>query len=220
VRFRSARRVLRARDMPTLLALLSAAALSAAPTRAEPGPALPSERVEAEAFRALGALAAGEPSIAEVQAAAARVAGAGLPAVGSFARRARLAALLPRLTAEVRRDERSQRIVGLQGAGEVDYLRLSPGTQVSLRASWDLGHLAAAPGELGGAAAAAARGRRQEEAVRRATSLYFERRKLRLALWLDPPPDALARAQAELEVDQLGAELDALTGGLMSRGAR
>jgi hypothetical protein len=205
--------------MALALALLSTV-LSAAPLRAEPPPARSPERVEAEAFRALSAVAAGEPSIAEVQAAAARVAAAGVPAAGAFARRARLAALLPRLTAEVRRDERSQRIVGLQGAGEVDYLRLSPGTQVALRASWELGRLAAAPGELGGAAAGAARARRQEEAVRRATSLYYERRKLRLGLWLEPPPDPLERARAELEVDRLGAELDALTGGLVSRSAR
>jgi hypothetical protein len=209
--------------MPTLVALGAAALLAAPPAPPESLSSLSSlsrERVEAEAFRVLGAIAAGEPSIAAVQSAAARVAAAGLPAAGSFARRARLAALLPRLTAEIRHDERSQRIVGLQGAGEVDYLRLSPGTQVALRATWDLGHLAAAPGELGGAAAGASRARRQEEAVRRATSLYYERRKLRLALWLDPPAEALARAQGELELDRLGAELDALTGGLVSREAR
>lgn len=205
--------------MVILVALLFTAVPSV-PARPEPAPPLSPARVEAEAFRALGAVEAGDPSIADVQSAAARVAAAGLPAAGSFARRARLAALLPRLSAEIRRDERSQRIVGLQGAGEVDYLRLSPGTQVALRASWDLGRLAAAPGELGGAAAGAARARRQEEAVRRATSLYYERRKLRLAVWLDPPPAPLARAQAEVELDRLGAELDALTGGLLSRGAR
>jgi hypothetical protein len=202
--------------MPTL-ALLAAATLAAAPR-----PAAASEpdalRTAADAYRAVSAIAAGEPTIAEVQAAAARRAGAA-PS-DSYVARARLAALLPRLTAEVRRDERTQRIVGLQGAGEVDYQRLSPGTVVALRATWDLGDLVAARGELAGESAAALRARRREEAVRRATALFYERRKLRLELWLAPPEDALVRARAELEVERLGAELDALTGGMFTRGLR
>lgn len=200
-----------------LVALVAAASLAASPVRPAAAAAADPLRSAADAYRAVSALAAGEPTIAEVQAAAARRAGAGGGAAG-YAGRARLAALLPRLSAEIRRDERSQRIVGLQGAGEVDYLRLSPGTVVALRATWDLGHLIAAPGELGGAAAGAALARRREEAVRRATALFYERRKLRLELWLAPPPDALERARAELDVERLGAELDALTGGLLSRG--
>jgi hypothetical protein len=202
--------------MPAL-ALLVAAALAAPPARAAAPP--DPLRTAAEAHRAVAALAAGEPTIGEVQAAAARRAAAGADPAASYARRARAAALLPRLTAEIRHDRSSQRVVGLQGAGEVDYLRLAPGTAVVLRATWDLGHLVAAPGELGGAAAASARAGRQEDAVRRATSLFYERRKLRLELWLAPPEDALARARAELEVERLGAELDALTGGLLSRGS-
>jgi hypothetical protein len=199
--------------------LLLAALLSAAPVR--PAAALDPDplRAAADAYRAVSALAAGEPAIAEVQAAAARRAGAAGASAAAFAGRARLAALLPRISAEVRRDERSQRIVGLQGAGEVDYLRLSPGTVLAVRATWELGDLLAPRGELASAAVAAARDRRQEEAVRRATAIFYERRELRLELWLAPPDDALARARAELEVERLGAELDALTGGLLSRGA-
>jgi hypothetical protein len=205
---------------PLLAAALLSGTLSAAPLRAAAPASDPDPlRAAAEVYRAVSALAAGEPTIADVQAAAARQAGAGGEPALTFAARARWAALLPRLTAEVRRDERSQRIVGLQGAGEVDYLRQSPGSVVALRATWDLGRLVAAPGELAGAAAGVARTRRQEEAVRRATSLFYERRKLRLELWLAPPDDALARARAELEVERLGAELDALTGGLLTRGA-
>jgi hypothetical protein len=129
-----------------------------------------------------------------------------------------MAALLPRITAEYRQDERSYRVVGLQGSGEVDYLRLAPGTAFAVRATWDLGALVAAPGELAAAAEAAARARRREEAVKRATDLFYERRRLRLELLVAPPATALERAAAELEVERLGAELDALTGGLLTRG--
>jgi len=190
-----------------------AALLGAAPPAAGPRP-------EAEALRALSAVAAGEPGIAEVQRAAAREVERDGVAIEAFPRRSRLAALLPRLTAEYRRDERSNRVVGLQGSGEVDYLRFAPGSAFLVRATWDLGTLVAAKGELAAASAASARALRRDAAVRRATALFFDRRRAMLALLLGPPSDALARAEAELALDRLGAELDALTGGLISRGDR
>lgn len=190
-----------------------AAALAASPSASGPRP-------DVEALRALGALSAGEPGIAEVQEAAAREAERDGPSIDAYPARSRLAALLPRLTAEYRRDQRSYRVVGLQGSGEVDYLRLAPGSAFLVRATWDLGALVAAKGEIAAFSAASARARRREEAVRRATALFYDRRRAVLALLLDPPEGALARAEAELAVDRLTAELDALTGGLLARGAR
>lgn len=189
-----------------------AAALAASPPAGE--------GVEAEALRALGITSAGEPGIAEVQEAAARRVDRDGAAIEGFPGRSRLAALLPRLTAEYRHDERSYRVVGLQGSGEVDYLRLAPGNTFLVRATWDLGTLVAARGELAASSAAAARARRREAAVRRATAAFFDRRRALLALLVDPPANVHARAEAELAVDQLTAELDALTGGLFARGAR
>lgn len=197
-----------------LTVALLAAALAASP-RAETS--VDAARVaERDALRALAAVAAAEPGILEVQDAAARVAArAGADAAG-YVERARWAALLPRLTAEVRQEDRSARIVGLQSAGEVDYERLAPGRVLGVRATWDLPELVAARGEVSAASAEVERARRVAEAVRRATALYFDRRRAQLALLVAPPEGVLARAEAELEVDRLGAELDALTGGLLS----
>ncbi len=202
-------------DMLThALALAAAVAASPAP------PVLPAKDAGASgdaAARALAALAAGEPTIAAVQAAAVREVERSAPASG-FARRSRLAALLPRLTAEYRHDERSYRVVGLQGSGEVDYLRLAPGTAFALRATWDLGGLVAARGEISSASESAERARRRSEAVKRATALFFDRRRALVVLLLDPPLEPRARAEAELEVDRMTAELDALTGGIFAEG--
>lgn len=198
---------------PLLLSALLGAPL--APALSTP----PAARPEAEALRALALIAAGEPGPEEVARAAANEADAGEGAAGS-PRRARIAALLPRVTAEYRRDERRYRVVGLQGSGEVDYLRLAPGSAFGVHASWDLGGLVAPQGEPAAAAAAAARASRREVAARRATALFFERRRAQLALLVEPPASALARAAAELEVDRLTAELDLATGGLLSRGDR
>ncbi len=193
--------------------LVLVAALALPPRVAEPDPAPPAD-VAPEALRVLARIAAGEPSAAEVQEAAARRAATDEP---DLARR-RLAELLPRLTAEVRHDERSDRVVGLQTSGEVDYVRLMPGNTFIVRATWELSRLLD-PQPAGDAARAASeRLRRRDEVVRRATALYFERRRLRLALLVDPPREVRARAEAELELDRLTAELDALTGGIFARG--
>ncbi len=94
---------------------------------------------------------------------------------------------------------------------------MSPSETFLLRATWDLPSLVAAPGELAAGAQAQARARRRRaEAVDRVTILFFERRRQRLALLLAPPAEPLARAQAELEIARLGAEIDALTGGRLS----
>jgi hypothetical protein len=199
------------------LTFLAALCLGAAVAAPRGDPSADATRASGrEALRALASVAAGDPPVGEVQDAAARAADRQVQEAEGFASRARAAALLPRITVEVRRDERSYRVVGLQSSGEVDYRHLSPGSAVLVRATWDLGELVAARGELAAAAASEARARRRAEAVRRATALYYERRKAQLELHLAPPEDALARAEAELRVERLAAELDALTGGLLS----
>ncbi|MFO0583179.1 MAG: hypothetical protein U0229_12985 [Anaeromyxobacter sp.] len=171
-----------------------------------PPPALPPAAPEPDppraVQRALALAAAGDPDVTRVQLAAARHAATTPEGHGA------LEALLPHLTAEVRHADESNRVVGLQGSGEVDYLRLSPALTVTVRATWDLGKLAPPPppGLLEVA-------RRREEAVAKATKVYFARRALRARLLLEPPADPAARAEAELDVDRMTAELDALTGG-------
>jgi len=209
-----ARAVLRARAMDAL-SLLLAAALAGPPIRPVEGAPEP----EGGARRSLARLAAGEPTAGEVQAAAARRAEA-LADPAMLPGRGRAAALLPRITAEVRYGESTTHTLGLQGSGEVDYARFAPGYAFLLRATWDLGALLAPPGELAALAASAERSRRRDEAVRHATGLYFERARLRLALLLDPPGTARAWAEAEVELDRVTAELDALTGGLYAGMAR
>lgn len=189
---------------PSLLALLLTA------------PPLPPAAPPPDPARLLARLTAGEPSIAEVQAAAARRADAATPDPAGLARRRRMAALLPRITAQVRHEESAYRVTGLQGTSEVDYLRSSPGTSFSVLVTWELGDLVVATGEAAAAAAALARARRRDEVVRQATTLFFDRRRRLAALLGDPPPDARARLEAELELARVTAELDELTGGFLA----
>jgi hypothetical protein len=200
-----------------LLLLVPWLAVVAAPSSLE-GAGAPGEEPAAAARRALESASRGEPSISDLQAAAARCSDP--LGAGASADRGRIAALLPRLTAELRIDERSYRVMGLQGTGEVDYARYAPGWLAAVRASWDLSSLVHPPAELLAAKGALERARRRAEAIRKVTVLYFERRRLRLALALSPPPSAAERAEAELELERLAAELDGLTGGAFTGSAR
>lgn len=199
-----------------LLLLLLPAAAAALPPFTPPSPEAAS--AEGQVARALSILASREPDAATLQRAAARV----VDREGSapdLAARARWAALLPKLTAEYRHDQSANRVVGLQGSGEVDYLRFAPSDAVLVRASWDLPSLVAGADELAAAARAEAHAKRRQEAVEKVTKLLFERRRLRAALLLAPPVDPVARAQAELEIARLAAEIDALTGGALTEPA-
>lgn len=186
---------------------------------APPGERPPLEEIDRVARRKLASAARGDPDVSEVQAAAARCADPAAVDRAAVAR-AKSAALLPRVTAEVRFDDRSYRVVGHQGSGDVDYAREAPGWYASLRATWDLAALAAPPVERLTAKGLLERARRRDAALRSATTLYYERRRLRLALELEPPVDPAERAAATLEIERLGAELDALTCGAFTQALR
>ncbi|HEU4385041.1 MAG TPA: hypothetical protein VFR85_16275 [Anaeromyxobacteraceae bacterium] len=198
------------------MALLLLAAAEPAGSRSPPPPVPESE---VRAARAAALAWAGEPSVESVQRAAAAQLEGEREHLDSLSRRARQSAWLPRLGAEVEHDERTTRVVGFTGAAESDYLRTSPGWRAGLRVSWELDRLVFSRDELAVAEAASRLARQRQERVERATRLLFQRVGLKAELVLEPPTDALQRAQRELELVRIAAELDALTGGLLARGA-
>ncbi|BDG09053.1 hypothetical protein [Anaeromyxobacter paludicola] len=191
----------------TLLPLLLAAAMPARQPLPPPPPDPDAQAAQVSAW-----LFAGEPPIDVCQRAAAR----GLPGDPELAEswrvRARAAALVPQLSAEYRHDERGR----WYGVGSDDLLRSAPADTFSVRATWTLAHLVFTPEEPRAVTAAAELSRRRQERVERVTRLYFHRRRLRLSLALSPPDEPRARAELAVEIDEVTAELDALTGGLFS----
>jgi hypothetical protein len=168
--------------------------------------------------RLLARLAAADPPVEEVQRAAALRAAAPPAEAASWRARARWASWLPRLGAWYRHDQTASRTLGLTSSSAVDYVRLAPADEVGVRLSWNLAAAAFSEEELRAAEAAARAARQRAEAAERATRLYFRRRELLASLRLAPPDEPRARAAAELEVDQVTAELDFLTGGLFGGG--
>ena len=202
--------------MLAIALLLAAAVVEPAPRRA---PASEPTEPEVRAARAAALAWAGEPSVDAVQRAAAAQLDRESERLDSLRRRARQAAWLPRLSADVEHDERATRVVGFTGSAESDYLRTSPGSRAGLRAAWELDRLVFSRDELAVAEAASRLARQREERVERATRLLFQRVRLKAELALAPPEGPLERIRGELELGRITAELDALTGGLLGRGA-
>lgn len=206
--------------MLLVVALLSIALGGGGPTpRSMPPPATDvASSARDEAARLLGLALAGEPRVEAVQRAAEARAAPGRAEADGWRRRARLAGLVPRVTAEYRHDERTYHVLGLSSGAEVDYMRSMPGDSFSVRLGWDLENLIFARGELEAASAAERAEAKRRAASEYATRLYYERLRLRLALIAAPPAQGRARAEEELELDAVTAELDALT-GLYGEGA-
>jgi len=198
-----ARGVLRREVVLALAALLLATLPDAAPEAAE-------------ALRALARITAGDPSVEDVQRAAAAQAGLDPERLRSWESRPRSSAWLPHLSLQASRTQRDTRVVGVSGTLESDYLRQTPGFEVGLRASWELDRLLFAREEVNAAWTASRLRETRDERVRRATRLHFQRRRLLLQLAVEPPREPLARAEREVQVEEITAELDALTGGLLS----
>jgi hypothetical protein len=201
-----------------LLAILLAAPPAAPSLPAVPASPSPDAALTArlDGNRILTAVAAADPPIAEVQRAAAAHDGVDPDRLRSWVARPRSAHWLPRVSLDASRTERDTRVVGVTGTVESDYLRLNPSTQFGVRLSWDLDQLVFSRDEPATAWTASRLIDRREERVRRATKLYFQRRRLLIQLALDPPREALLRAERETQVDEITAELDELTGGLFS----
>jgi len=194
-----------------LIAAVLAGASATGPDLSAKEPGLGADPRE-EAVRLLRLVLAGEPRIEAVQRAAEARAAPSRDDAEGWQRRARLAALVPRLTAEYRHDERSLRVVGISSGSETDYLRTSPGDAVSVRLALDLDGLVFGKQELAAVAAAQRAEGERRAAVDRATKLYHERLRLRLTLAASPPASPRERAGLEIDLEAATAQLEALTG--------
>lgn len=171
----------------------------------------------ADRHQAMAKIESREPTLARVRSAALRYAGLEDRTETRWARRARLSALLPTLTVEFETDR----------GNKVDLSRSSAGTQqlavasdgdfgVEAKAVWHLERLLYSDVELRAAKGAQQRHNERLQLVARVTSLYFQRRKLQVAAIWSPPNSPDKAALHGLAIDELTAQLDALTDGYFS----
>jgi hypothetical protein len=141
----------------------------------------------------------------------------------SLLMRARLAGWLPEI--RVRLDRRFSRTESLDlSPSATDPNGVSPvgvdsinDLRYECRATWDLGRLVFSQEELGASAQALrlAEVRRETESL--VIRLFFERRRLKAEAMTSDAPDTASETRLELRVQEIEAELDAVTGGAFSR---
>lgn len=170
------------------------------------------------ATRALARLEAREPTVDQVRAAALRYAGLDAERWRGWARRARLAGLLPDVSVRATRSTNTDRDHSRQSTGTE---RLAVGTDldsgVEARATWRLDRLVFDPAEIRAADTGQRHHRYRLTLAAQVTTLYYRRRRVQLQLLWRPPTDPAERAERHLEVRELTDQLDALTGGYFSR---
>jgi competence protein ComEA len=161
-----------------------------------------------------------EPAIRDVQVAALDYARVHPEVVDGWMLRARVRAAAPQLLVqgETGVDDNLKKITNLDATSpEIDALTNGGMGKLTVAARWDLDRLVFEPEEMiiarESVRTAALRDRVLEDVTRR----YFERRRVEVELFLAPPTDLGERIKIELRIDELAADLDALTGGFFSQ---
>ena len=173
---------------------------------------------------------AGEPTILEVQEAAAAYAQIDQGVMEGWSTRASLAALLPDVRVQYQRRVEDDLQMDDDQDLEVDELgdlvltdvardvRTDDDTQSDIRIQGDfeLNELVWNPDLLRVSKEIRDVVELREDILTTVTTLFFERRRAQVQLQLSPPSDPLERLRRELEIQELTASIDALTGGWFS----
>jgi hypothetical protein len=171
-----------------------------------------------------------EPTILEVQEAAAAYAHIDQDMMSGWSARASASALLPRVRVQYQAtadddistdDNRDFEVLldGTQILTDVDQdqtVEDDDQVRIVIQGDWDLRELIFNPDVLRITNETSDLVELREDILVTVTSLYFERRRAQVQLLVDPPSDAVERIRRELEIQELTAGIDALTGAWFS----
>ncbi len=158
-----------------------------------------------------------EPSVREVQLQAIEYMRVNPQEVDSWRLRARTNALAPRLQTTGQgtiNDDR--RTVEKPGDPTIISLDNDQSGRLQIRATWDLNRLIFEPQEMAVARESVRIANLRDKVLDEVTRRYFERRRIQVDLELSPPKDLSDRIKKELRLQELTADIDAVTGGWFS----
>jgi hypothetical protein len=172
-----------------------------------------------------------EPTVIQVQEATATYNHIEQDVISGWTTRANLAPLLP----HVRVDWRRFSVDNLQNTFNQSYDVLVDGTELltgidrdqrtqnndqdqwRVQGDWELRDLIFNPDLLRVSNERSDLVELREDILTTVTTLYFQRRRAQVQMVMDPPADAVERLRRELELQELTAGIDALTGGWFSQ---
>ncbi len=161
-----------------------------------------------------------EPTVGALQRAAARVAEVEPARVRSWLRRVNRAALLPALKIGVGRGMAGVQLThGLDGIDRYA-ITASDTWRFDVEATWQLDRLVFDRNEVGLSRESQRLAARREELLVEVAKLYFARRRLHVEALADRDPAAADAIERRLQIDELTAVLDGLTGGALTGAQR
>jgi len=158
-----------------------------------------------------------EPAISEVQQAAIRYAEVGPEKIKDWRKRAKIKAILPRLTLGIDRSKRTNYEIYTSATTHYVYagpLDKNSGWDVTL--SWELGDLIWNDDQTSIDVRSRLMVQLREDILDEVNKLYFERIRLRMEMDRLSIEDRVKRSEKQLRLEELTASLDALTGGYYS----
>jgi hypothetical protein len=176
-------------------------------------------RARADEHAILTELQEREPTLAEVREAALRDAGLDRHPERAWARRARLAGLMPMVTLSFDRGLGHDADLSRESSGK-ESLDIATNRDIGLeaRAVWRLDRLLYDEAEIRALQTAQRQQQERTELLLRVTSIYYQRRKLQLAR--QRGGNEAARVDQLLAIEELTDQLDALTGSYFRRALR
>lgn len=159
-----------------------------------------------------------EPSVREVQEAAMRYALVSDDVLNGYQQSAKWTKLLPRTRVRYREDLDDDSRVVINEVGERDLtLANNENHNVEMQLEWRLDEMLMGPTRIQAIRETSRLVQLRDNVLDEVTKVYFDRRRVQVDLLLNPPADPKARAAKDLRLEELTANLDALTGGWFSQ---
>jgi hypothetical protein len=159
----------------------------------------------------------GVPTVQEVQLAAERASVTPLSVASGWASRARTAALLPELTLDYRRNVGEIDTLGVRSDLGIDSHNIEDITRYGVRATWQLSQIVFNRDELNAAQTAEAIEHARRDLLVEVSRLYFQWQALLAELAAGASLERARREQLRRDAALTVAQIDALTGGFLSR---
>jgi hypothetical protein len=155
-----------------------------------------------------------EPSIREVQEAAMRYALVNDDVLNGYQTSAKWTKLLPRTRVRYRQDVDDNTTVSVNEVGERDLtLDDDENTNYEMQLEWRFDEMLMGPTRIQAIRETSRLVQLRDDVLDEATKVFFDRRRVQVDIAMNPPGDPKARAAKDLRLEELTANLDALTGG-------
>lgn len=161
-----------------------------------------------------------EPSILEIQEAAIRYAEVHPDKIRAWRAAVARKALLPTLSVDAGQNRDQNVDLDRGGTGDPDRFIIGPEEKSfdwSVGLSWDLGDLVWNDAQTSIDTRSKLMVELREEILTEVTHLYFQRRRLQIEMGLSPNPELPIQIEKEIKLQELTAQIDALTSGFLSK---